>query len=291
MVVGQCQHQRTSESVAEGGRLALSSGCPSRENGFSSSRLYMCAATRPFSSLRASSASPCPKQLADPSDSLNTAKLSSRRTFSEPAVDEDGYLCSPRAARELAFSILYAALRLGERPMRVFKDRLKQQSGYLAKDLIARYKHAPDVGGSIVVEDALSARKLEDEQLGESLLEAAVLSAPPSKVYKRSILMMAQEIIKVTADTWTEHDLILSDLLPELWQERGGHAAIQQCILHMSMAEMTRCRTPPKVVISEAMELGERFMDVRSARVIHGCLGSFTESAYYKDRQNEVNRQ
>lgn len=198
-------------------------------------------------------------------------------------LDKKGLLCSPRAARELAFSMLYAGLVSGQKPMWVFRQRLKQTAGDFHKDLLESYKYVPDDGDSTFIEDAESAKKLEQYQNGESMLEAAVLSAPLTLVYNKFALKLAQEIIQVTVDSWTEQELILTDLLPETWKDPGGEAAVQQCLLHMAMAEMTKRGTSPKIAINEAVELGKRFYDKHAARVINGCLGKFTRSTYFKE--------
>lgn len=245
--------------------------------------LNKCAASTPLLlPLRASASAQKQLSAISPPPSRNPRRPPCNPTLEE-SVDNQGYLCSPRAARELAFSILYAGLVSGQKPMWIFRERLKQRSGYFAKELLSRYKHAPDDGDSIFIEDAMSAKKLELDQHEESMLEAAVLSAPPSKVYNESILMLAQEIIQATVDSWSEHEIMLTDLLPESWKEPGGSAAAQQCILHMSMAEMAKCRTVPRIAINEAVEMAKRFSDQRAARVINGCLGNFTRSEYYKE--------
>eukprot|EP00250_Pteridium_aquilinum_P005157 c15295_g1_i1 orf=75-992(+) len=286
MVVRHC-----SGNLADAiGLLASPARCLAQRGLFSLS-LDKCAASRRFLPLRASSSASSPTQNQPSRTSANSPQTSSKsrrsanRAFLEETVDKDGYLCSPRAARELAFSVLYAGLVSGQKPMRIFRDRLKQRSGHFAKDLLARYKHAPDDEDSVIAEDDVSAKKLEHDQQESSLLEAAVLSAPPTQVYSQSILMLAQEIIQVTVDSWSEYEIILRDLLPKSWKEPGGSAAAQQCILHMSMAEMAKCGTSPKIAINEAVELGKRFSDHRAARIINGCLGHFTRSEYYKECQ------
>ncbi|KAH7282976.1 hypothetical protein KP509_35G054800 [Ceratopteris richardii] len=169
--------------------------------------------------------------------------------------------------------------------MQVFRERLsKQQTGYIDKGMLANYRHNPDNEGSFILEDVSTMKKLEAEQLKESQLEAAVLSAPPMKVYSRPILTMAQEIVKVTEGSWSELHIVMSSLAPKAWKD-GYSAATQQCILLMAMAEMTSCDTPPKVVISEAVELGKRFLDTRTAKIINECLGRFVRSEYFKQSQ------
>ena len=43
----------------------------------------------------------------------------------------------------------------------------------------------------------------------------------------------------------------LQEILVYYMQEPGGSAAVQQCILHMAMSEMTKLRTPPNIAINE----------------------------------------
>jgi hypothetical protein len=48
-------------------------------------------------------------------------------TVAVPKLDKFGRLRKPRAARELALSVLYAAFVSGVHPLKVFDDRVKQR--------------------------------------------------------------------------------------------------------------------------------------------------------------------
>lgn len=199
-------------------------------------------------------------------------------------LDKNGRLRSPRAARELALCVLYAGLASDRNPLSVFKQRLKQTSGNFNADLLTSYNHLTADGDSIFVEDAESVTILEQKQDEESLLEAAVLTAPPSLVYNKFVLNMAERIIQSTADSWSQQEIILKDLLPERWKATGG-IMVQLCILHMAMAEMVKMGTSPRIVIDEAVELTKRFSDGAAARIVNGCLGKFVLSPYFQERQ------
>ncbi|KAF6134246.1 hypothetical protein GIB67_010045 [Kingdonia uniflora] len=61
-----------------------------------------------------------------------------------PKVDKSGRFCSPRAARELALSIVYASCLEGSDPIRLFDKRVnvKRGAGYeFNKSLLTEYNH------------------------------------------------------------------------------------------------------------------------------------------------------
>ncbi|KAH7675223.1 NusB antitermination factor protein [Dioscorea alata] len=140
-------------------------------------------------------------------------------------VDRSGRFCSPRAARELALLIAYAACLEGSDPVRLFDRRVNAKRGLLIfsiclfvsghcavlfcfvlfslfvdafvhldpgyvfdKSSLLRYDHM-SFGGAPVeagTEEEASELMLKNEK--DSANEAEVLSAPPKVVYNRFVL-------------------------------------------------------------------------------------------------------
>ncbi|CAI9768672.1 unnamed protein product [Fraxinus pennsylvanica] len=91
-----------------------------------------------------------------------------------PKLDKSGRFCSPRAARELALMILYAACLEGSDPVRLFEKRLnaRRESGYeFDRSSLMEYNHM-SFGGP---PDEPAGRILELSILHLAMSEIAVL--------------------------------------------------------------------------------------------------------------------
>ena len=68
----------------------------------------------------------------------------------------------------------------------------------------------------------------------------------------------------------TEIDALLADVTTNWRLERLG--AIERSVLRLAAAELMRGETPPKVVIQEAVRLGERYGSAQTARFVNGVV-------------------
>lgn len=202
-------------------------------------------------------------------------------------LDKFGRLRTPRAARELALSVLYAAFVSGVHPLKVFEDRVKQRvvANSFDKTQLEGYEHRPDVGENVVVEDEATAMALEEALDAEASLEASVLTAPPPLVYNSFALRLARTLVKETADRWLQQEAILMEIIPLKWKVQPKAALLQICVLQMALAEIEATDVPPRVVVNEAVELAKRFCDLAAPRIINGCLGS-----YFRRRQIQTKK-
>jgi len=208
-------------------------------------------------------------------------------------LDKCGRLRTPRAARELALSVLYAAFVSGVHPLRVFDDRTKQRAVGFDKSLLQGYEHSPDVEENVIVENEAMASALEEAQESEASLEAIVLIAPPPLVYNNFVIRLARSLVKETANRWLPQEAILMEILPAKWKIAPKGAVLQICILQMALAELESTGTPPNVVVNEAVELAKRFCDLAAPRIINGCLGSYTRRRQFqaKSRAEKIQKE
>ncbi|KAL6005203.1 hypothetical protein ACLOJK_005765 [Asimina triloba] len=161
-------------------------------------------------------------------------------------LDKNGRFCSPRAARELALLIAYAACLDGSDPVRLFDKRVNAQRcedffdpGFVFdKASLLEYDHMNFGGPPIATETEEEAEELLRKCDEESAVEEDVLSAPPKL------------------------------------NEPAGRI-LEICILHLAMAEITKIGTRHQIVINEAVDLAKRFCDGTAPRVINGCLRTF----------------
>ncbi|KAG9452070.1 hypothetical protein H6P81_004974 [Aristolochia fimbriata] len=197
-------------------------------------------------------------------------------------LDKSGRFCSPRAAREHALLILYAACLDGAAdPVRLFDKRVnaKRVPGYtFDKASLLEYNHMKFSGAPVSVdtEEEEAELTLIDEQ--ESANEAEVLSAPPKLVYSRFVLRLTRELLEGVADKWEEHILAINKITPPAWKDEPAGRILELCILHLAMAEMVVKGTRHQIVINEAVDLAKRFCDGTAPRVINGCLRTFVKS-------------
>ncbi|KAH7675220.1 NusB antitermination factor protein [Dioscorea alata] len=169
-------------------------------------------------------------------------------------VDRSGRFCSPRAARELALLIAYAACLEGSDPVRLFDRRVNAKRG---------------------TEEEASELMLKNEK--DSANEAEVLSAPPKVVYNRFVLRLTRDILGAVVDRWNQHVLVIDKIIPQNWKDEPAGRILELCILHIAMAEITVIGTRHQIVINEAVDLAKRFCDGCAPRIINGCLRTFVK--------------
>ncbi|KAF7836933.1 putative nusB antitermination factor [Senna tora] len=138
-----------------------------------------------------------------------------------PKIDKSGRFCSPRAARELALSIIYAACLEGSDPVRLFEKRMnaRRELGYdFDKNKLLEYNHMSFGGPPITVESVEEANELLRKNEMESAIEAEVLTAPPKLVYSKLILRFARKLLVAVMDRWDSHVLVINNVAPENWK-------------------------------------------------------------------------
>ncbi|KAJ1294322.1 hypothetical protein BS78_01G137800 [Paspalum vaginatum] len=195
-------------------------------------------------------------------------------------VDRSGRFCSPRAARELALMISYAACLEGTDVVRLFDRRIsaRREPGFVFdKASLLSYNHMSFGGGPLEVGTEEEAEKLTSQNEKDSANEAEVLSAPPKLVYNNFVLRLSRELLVAVASGWDKHVEIIDKIIPQTWKDEPVARILELCILHIAMAEMTSKGTPHKVVINEAVDLAKRFCDGGAPRVINGCLRTFVK--------------
>lgn len=193
-------------------------------------------------------------------------------------IDKSGRFSSPRAARELALLIAYAACLEGSDPVRLFDRRVnaKRDPGYVFdKDSLLRYDHMSFGGAPVEVETEEEADKLILKNEEDSANEAEVLSAPPKLVYNKFVLRLARDILGAVGSRWNEHVLVIDKVIPPNWKDEPAGRILELCILHLAMAEITSIGTRHQIVINEAVDLAKRFCDGCAPRIINGCLRTF----------------
>ncbi|CAD6213884.1 unnamed protein product [Miscanthus lutarioriparius] len=195
-------------------------------------------------------------------------------------VDRSGRFCSPRAARELALMISYAACLEGTDVVRLFDRRIsaRREPGFVFdKACLLSYNHMSFGGGPLEVGTEEEAEKLTSQNEKDSANEEDVLSAPPKLVYNNFVLRLSRELLVAVASGWDKHVDIIDKIIPQAWKDEPVARILELCILHIAMAEMTSKGTPHKVVINEAVDLAKRFCDGGAPRVINGCLRTFVK--------------
>ncbi|KAL4385643.1 hypothetical protein GQ457_15G029220 [Hibiscus cannabinus] len=197
-----------------------------------------------------------------------------------PKIDKSGRFCSPRAARELALLIVYAACLQGSDPIRLFEKRINaaREPGYeFDKDSLLRYNHMSFGGPPVATQSVEEADELLrcDEQ--DSAIEAEVLSAPPKLVYSKLILSFTRKLLVATTDKWDSHVLVIDKVVPSNWKNEPAGRILELSILHLAMSEITVLGTRHPIVINEAVDLAKRFCDGAAPRVINGCLRTFVK--------------
>lgn len=208
----------------------------------------------------------------------NSIAVSSIETI--PKVDKSGKFCSPRAARELALSIVYAACLEGSDPVRLFEKRLnaRRESGYeFDKTSLMEYNHMSFGGPPVTVETVEEADELLRKDEKDSTIEAEILAAPPKMVYSKLILRFTRKLLVAVVDGWDSRVLKIEKVIPPTWKNKPAGRILELCILHLAMSEITVIGTRHQIVINEAVDLAKRFCDGAAPRIINGCLRTFVK--------------
>ncbi|XP_038901770.1 uncharacterized protein LOC120088495 isoform X2 [Benincasa hispida] len=228
----------------------------------------------PQASLRASTSFP-ENCVAEDRSSIS---VSSVETI--PKVDKSGKFCSPRAARELALSIVYAACLEGSDPVRLFEKRLntRRELGYeFDKTSLMEYNHMSFGGPPVTVETVEEADELLRKDEKDSIIEAEILAAPPKMVYSKLILRFTRKLLVAVVDGWDSRVLKIEKVIPPTWKDKPARRILELCILHLAMSEITVIGTRHQIVINEAVDLAKRFCDGAAPRIINGCLRTFVK--------------
>ncbi|KAJ1393909.1 NusB/RsmB/TIM44 [Sesbania bispinosa] len=195
-----------------------------------------------------------------------------------PKIDKTGRFCSPRAARELALSMIYAACLEGVDPVRLFEKRLnaRREAGYeFDKGKLLEYNHMSFGGPPVSVESDEEANELLRNIEKESDIEAEVLAAPPKLVYNKLILRFTRKLLVAVRDKWDSHVPVINKVVPPNWKDEPAGKILELSILHLAMSEMAALETRHQIVINEAVDLAKRFCDGAAPRIINGCLRTF----------------
>ncbi|KAK8968097.1 hypothetical protein KSP40_PGU016228 [Platanthera guangdongensis] len=193
-------------------------------------------------------------------------------------IDKSGRFCSPRAARELALLIAYAACLEGSDPVFLFDKRVnaKRVPGYVFnRASLLQYDHMSFGGEPVQVETEKEAEELMQKNESDSLIEAEVLSAPPKLVYNKFVLRLSRGMLEAVVSQWNQHVLVIDKIIPPNWKEEPAARILELCILHLAMAEISSLGTRHQIVINEAVDLAKRFCDGCAPRIINGCLRTF----------------
>lgn len=197
-----------------------------------------------------------------------------------PKVDKSGRFCSPRAARELALSILYASCLQGSDPVRLFDQRVnaRRDAGYeFDKATLMEYNPMSFGGPPVSADTVEEADKLMQSDIKVSELEAEVLSAPPKLVYSKLILRFTRKLLVAVVESWDGHVLVIDKVVPQNWRIEPAGRILELSILHLAMADISVLGTRHQIVINEAVDLAKRFCDGAAPRIINGCLRTFVK--------------
>lgn len=197
-----------------------------------------------------------------------------------PKIDRNGRFCSPRAARELALLIVYAACLEGSDPIRLFEKRMnaRREPGYeFDKASLLEYNHMSFGGPPVTAETIEEADELLQNDEKESAIEAEVLSAPPKLVYSKLLLRFTRKLLVAVVDKWDGQVLVIDKVAPSNWKNEPAGRILEFCILHLAMSEISVLGTRHQIVINEAVDLAKRFCDGGAPRVINGCLSTFVK--------------
>ncbi|KAL7116330.1 hypothetical protein ACP275_04G235700 [Erythranthe tilingii] len=201
-----------------------------------------------------------------------------------PKIDKSGRFCSPRAARELALMILYAACLDGSDPVRLFEKRVNSrracfaESGYkFDNGALLEYDHMSFGGPPVATETDEEAEEILRIDQKESDIEAQVLSAPPKLVYSKLILRFARKLLLAVAENWDSNVLAIDKVAPDNWKKEPAGRILEFSVLHIAMSEIAVLGTKHQIVINEAVDLAKRFCDGAAPRTINGCMRTFVK--------------
>ncbi|RZC77778.1 hypothetical protein C5167_001982 [Papaver somniferum] len=236
---------------------------------------FLLSSTR---SISKSILSPC-LAVAEPLETITNNNSSAKDNL--PKIDKSGRFCSPRAARELALSIVYASCLEGSDPIQLFEKRLnvRREPGYeFDKSLLLEYNHMTFGGPPVSTQTEEEAEELLHKSEKESAIEAEVLSAPPKLVYSKLILRLTKKMLVAIVDSWEKHVLVIDKIAPPNWKNVPASRILELCILHLAMSEITVLGTRHQIIINEAVDLAKRFCDGTAPRIINGCLRTFVKN-------------
>ncbi|XP_059628719.1 uncharacterized protein LOC132271383 [Cornus florida] len=234
--------------------------------------LYSCRRSSP---LRTSSARAAVGEVLEKS----ADSLSSPREML-PKIDKSGRFCSPRAARELALIIIYAACLEGSDPVRLFEKRInaRREPGYeFNKASLTEYNHMSFGGPPVTAQTVEEEDELLRNHEKESAIEEEVLSAPLKLVYSKLILRFTRKLLVAVAEKWDSHVLVIDKVAPPNWKNKPAGRILEFCIFHLAMSEIAVLGTRHQIVINEAVDLAKRFCDGAAPRIINGCLRTFVK--------------
>ncbi|MED6169742.1 hypothetical protein PIB30_024113 [Stylosanthes scabra] len=209
-----------------------------------------------------------------------TDASSSAAACALPKIDKTGRFCSPRAARELALSIIYASCLEGLDPVRLFEKRMheRREPGYeFDTGKLLEYNHMSFGGPPVTVESVEEENELLSDIEKESAVEAEVLAAPPKLVYNKLILRFTRKLLVAARDRWDANVNVINEIVPQNWKNEPAGRILELSILHLAMSEMTVLDTRHQIVINEAVDLAKRFCDGAAPRIINGCLRTFVQ--------------
>lgn len=95
--------------------------------------------------------------------------------------------------------------------------------------------------------------------------------------------------IETVVEHLEEIDPIISKNAPE-WPLSQINR-VDLAILRLAIYELRYKKTPPKVVIDEAVELGKEFGSETSGKFINGVLGGYLQSQATKETKNDASNQ
>ncbi|GFZ18139.1 antitermination NusB domain-containing protein [Actinidia rufa] len=216
--------------------------------------------------------------------------LASSPKDSLPKIDKCGRFCSPRAARELALLITYAACLEGSDPVRLFEKRMnaRREPGYeFDKTLLTKYNHMSFGGPPVTVETVEEANELMRNEDKESAIESQIImyftvlrsggtfSSSKVGIHSKLILRFTRKLLVAIVERWNSHVLVIDKVAPSNWKNEPAGRILEFCILHLAMSEITVLGTRHQIVINEAVDIAKRFCDGAAPRIINGCLRTF----------------
>jgi transcription antitermination protein NusB len=89
--------------------------------------------------------------------------------------------------------------------------------------------------------------------------------------------LFATRLIRAIARNGVEMDRTLSSVTTNWRLDRIG--VIERCVLRLAAAELEEGVTPPRVIISEAVRLAERYGTAQSARFVNGVMDAVARVA------------
>ncbi|KAK6141817.1 hypothetical protein DH2020_024439 [Rehmannia glutinosa] len=216
-----------------------------------------------------------------------------------PKIDKSGRFCSPRAARELALLILYAACLDGSDPVRLFEKRLnaRKETGYeFDKEALMEYDHMSFGGPPVTTETAEEADEIHrnDQKESDIAFKGEVISV--QTLLQKSVdvtvsihYRFTRKLLVAVAEKWDSNVLAIDKAAPSNWKNQPAGRILEFSILHLAMSEIAVLGTRHQIVINEAVDLAKRFCDGAAPRIINGCLRTFIKEVN-RNASNFINR-